>query len=257
MKRTVFGHCANVVNNCLGRVGLTVSKLPERNTLERHVRSLLTSFDVQCVLDVGAHHGEFAGMLRDLGYTGRIVSFEPTEESFAALEESARKDPRWELHKLCLGDEDGQVEIRKFAGTTFNSLHSPTEYGLQGRFALDLNEAGTETVPIRQLGTLLPELGIDPAKDRTYLKIDTQGHDVNVLRGARPFLQDICAVQSELSGLRLYQEVPTIGEALEVYRELGFLPVGFYSVNCEADNMTVVEWDCLFTRAPESYLRKG
>jgi len=244
-KRTPLGHIANAVNSCLGFVGLTISKLPERNTLERLIKELFELHQVNCVIDVGAHHGEFGGILRSIGYRGKIHSFEPSTDAFERLERARRGDHLWHIHKLCLGDAEETAEINRFQGTDFNSLYTPSAYAMSGQFGSHLHRTGSETVQVKRLDSVVDELGIGIDKGRGYLKIDTQGHDMHVLRGASSTIGSVCAVQVEMSALPLYEGVPAMEEALSLFRELGLLPVGFQPVCRERDKLTVIEWDCI------------
>jgi len=63
----------------------------ERAMMER----LLASYGVDCVFDVGANTGQYAEGLRNLGYKGRIISFEPLSAAHALLIENSRDDPEW------------------------------------------------------------------------------------------------------------------------------------------------------------------
>ena len=76
-------------------VGLHVGRYPPVDSLAYHLKTLLRELEIDCVLDVGAHHGEFAGFLRDLDYTGQIISFEPVRSSFEALARARASDRSW------------------------------------------------------------------------------------------------------------------------------------------------------------------
>ena len=64
---------------------------------------IFSTLGVNCVIDVGAHVGEFYQLLRHLGYVGRVVSFEPVPESFAKLKRVAATDPHWRGYNVALG----------------------------------------------------------------------------------------------------------------------------------------------------------
>jgi hypothetical protein len=82
------------------------------------------------VLDVGANEGQFATLLRSLGFDGRIVSFEPVAESFRILERHASGDSRWTVHNFALGDEEGEMPINILPRSDFNSFLQPNRFGL-------------------------------------------------------------------------------------------------------------------------------
>lgn len=72
----------NVVKRAIysaaGALGYHVGlRPPTADTLQGHLATLFDRLAFNCVIDVGAHQGGFGHLIRDLGYTGRIVSFEP------------------------------------------------------------------------------------------------------------------------------------------------------------------------------------
>jgi len=81
------------------------------------------------------------------------------------------------------------------------------------------------------------------------LKVDAQGSDLEVLRGARGCLHRIAAVLLELSAIAVYQGLPSLGTAIQEVMNLGFDPVGFFPVSRDPD-FRVVEFDSLFVRRP-------
>lgn len=72
----------------------------------RDLLRFLVERQITLVLDVGANAGQYARGLRDLGYRGRIVSFEPLAETFAAQKDAATGDKQWQCLRLTLGDAD-------------------------------------------------------------------------------------------------------------------------------------------------------
>ena len=117
--------------------------------------ALFDMYGVNCVIDVGAHEGEYAKRLRDGGYGGRIVSFEPVPRAFAALERDAAGDPDWSVHPLALGREDGTTTMNVVPGT-LSSLREPTEFG--ARRYKRLRDPESVDVEVRRLDGMLDEL---------------------------------------------------------------------------------------------------
>ena len=103
-------------------------------------------------------------------------------------------------------------------------------------------EVRTSTIAI-QLRRYQEKLGFK----RPFLKMDTQGHDVSVVKGAGDQLSQFVGLQSELAVKRLYDDSPSFEEALEFYRAQGFelsamVPnnVGFFP--------RLLEIDCIMYR---------
>jgi len=210
----------------------------------RHLlRAVLDRLAVDCVIDVGAHHGEFAGSLRANGYAGDIVSFEPVAASFAQLQARAGVDPRWQTHRRALGREPGRARMHVARGTNFSSFLAPTRFSVEwfGTSAVEREEE----VEVARLDAL-PELA---GAQRPLLKIDTQGFDLEVLAGAEGLLDRIVALQVELSVRPLYEGAVAWRDALARLDELGFRPAHLAAVTRD-DGLGIVELDCLLVRTP-------
>src|SRR5215204_2956746 len=65
---------------------------PSHRSLGTHLISVFQHTKVECVLDVGAHEGQYGRLLRGCGYDGQIVSFEPVTANARTLREHARLD---------------------------------------------------------------------------------------------------------------------------------------------------------------------
>jgi len=116
-------------------------------------------------------------------------------------------------------------------------------------YQIDHEKSGKVQIALRRLDEILPALlsGID--QPRVFLKMDTQGHDLAVMRGATGVRPLIVGLQSEMPAVRLYDGMPSIAEMLETYQRLGFVPIGFYPVNTFPDKQITPEFDV--SLAPE------
>jgi FkbM family methyltransferase len=214
-------------------------------TLDAHVRTVLNQLDIDLVVDVGANVGQFGSLLRDAGYAGRIVSFEPVPANLEALNERAAADPAWTVLPLALGRESGHLTINVPRNTLLSSFLAPNEYGRR-RFP-DSELEATEVVEIRRLDEIFAEISGPLTSPRTYLKLDTQGWDLEVLAGAAGCLDDVLALQTEISMRAIYEGMPSYLEALTELERLGFGVTGFYPVTRDAD-LRVIEYDCVLVR---------
>jgi len=232
-------------------VGLHVGRYPPVDSLEYHLKTLLRELRIDCVLDVGAHEGEFAALLRDLDYTGQIISFEPVRASFDALTRKRAFDKAWSAQNVALGAEDGEFEMNIYQGSVFNSFLKPAENG-SSRFGAATEIVRTEKVPMRRLESVIDEIVAARPGARIFLKVDTQGFDLQVIRGAGRRLDAIRALQTELAARSTYAGMPTLPEALRELNALGFELTGMFPVARELDHLRVIELDCVMCLKPAS-----
>jgi FkbM family methyltransferase len=217
---------------------------------DRHLADVLRQYKVNVVLDAGANVGQYGQLLRRIGYRGAIVSFEPVPQFHTELAAKAAADDLWTTHNLALGREDGTAEMN-MVPNTMSSLLPASEYGTQ-RFH-SLQETTTIKVPVRRLDGILDEIlgEILPAgtPPRVFLKMDTQGYDLEAFAGLGRRLEDVVGLQSELALLQIYDGMPRMPEALSVYEAAGFEVTGLFPVNVDPPTLRVLEYDCVMVRA--------
>jgi FkbM family methyltransferase len=216
-----------------------------RQLVHGHVAAILEMYRVNCVLDVGANRGQFGAELREAGFEGHIVSFEPVPEAFERLERTARRDPRWTALPYALGRENGVTAINVVPGT-LSSVLEPSAFGAR-RYAR-LREPQTREVPVRRLDAVLDDVLAGVPAPRPYLKLDTQGYDLEVFAGLGERVSDIVAMQSEVALLRIYRGMPRLPEALSAYEAAGFHVTGLFPVSRESRTARVLEFDCVMVR---------
>ena len=228
--------------------GLSISWSPAPGTYDRQMRDFFALKDINCVFDIGGFTGVYAKELRARGYRGLIVSFEPVPASFGQLRETMKSDPQWLGQSYGLSSENRRAVIKTYAKGDFNSLLNLRE---DAEKAYGLNAAARSEVEIelRRLdevtGDLRPRL---PSSPRIFVKIDTQGHDMQVMQGATGVLDLLRGFQSELPAIQIYDGMPSMPESIGYYAQIGFVPIGFYPVNTFRETMVSPEYDVLFTR---------
>lgn len=162
---------------------------------------MLKHYGIDLVLDVGANAGQYAlAMREDVGYRGKMISFEPVNAPFAKLSRAAEGDPLWKVQHFGIGDKNERVEIN-IAGNSFSSSLLRM-LPLHHQSAPESQYTGTELIEIRTLDSLDDEWL--SSSRQIYLKIDTQGFEKNVLLGASHRLHKIGTIQLEMSLVALY-----------------------------------------------------
>lgn len=208
-----------------------------------HTRNIFSQKEIDLVLDVGANHGQFASEIRSF-YKGEILSFEPVSSAFRQLQKAARGDSGWKCFQLAMGSKNGNGSIRVTAGTQLSSFlkQSPA----CEMFGDEAKRVEEERVPIRRLDEFLNEVVPGFRNRRIFLKIDTQGFDLEVVKGLGDCVRFISALQSEVSIVPLYEGISHWTECMALYEQAGFVVAGMFPVTL--DYLRVIEFDCLMVR---------
>jgi len=207
------------IKSIFRRLGFDIKQYNIASSDSAQLKAMLDIHKINLVFDVGANIGQFGKTIRDNGFQGRIISFEPLSSAYRQLLKISHNDALWEVApRAAIGNENGSIEIN----ISFNSQSS----SILGILDNHLNAApksqfiGNEIVPIYRLDTLgMKYLTVDSI---LFLKVDTQGYEDRVLKGSFGILDRIKGFQLELSLVHLYEGQLLFDELIEQIKELGF-----------------------------------
>jgi FkbM family methyltransferase len=257
---------ARLIRAALGVVGLEAVRVPGRERrllfmdrrtrrqvgpdllLHEHLRLLFERYAVDCVLDVGANAGQYAAELRQAGYRGRLLSFEPVPQLCVRLRAAAAGDAAWTVHPIALGRQAGVAELNVTRHDVFTSFREPLPFAGQ-RFGEGTEVARRERVAVRRLEDVLDELLGGGPPPRCFLKMDTQGYDLEVFAGLGRWARHVVGLQSEVAAIALYTGMPRMAEAIAHYEAAGFELTGLFPVSRDEPTGRVIEFDCVLVRA--------
>jgi FkbM family methyltransferase len=171
--------------------------------------------EVDLLIDVGANTGQYASLVRSLGYRGRIVSFEPGARAFEALARRAAGDRRWEVRRAALGASHARAVLHVSSNSVSSSLLPIRREHVD--VAPESRVVAREDV---EVSTVDAELAGAPGGS-VWLKMDVQGSELDVLAGAVDSFERVRVVQSEMLLTALYDGQADYLEVCELLRRQG------------------------------------
>ena len=233
---------STVINNSLRKIGFEIRHYVSASD---ELVTSMRKFDIDLILDVGANNGQFASWIRECGYMGKIVSFEPLSSAHAALRQTCERDPLWEAYPRCaLGDHEGEVEIN-IAGNSESSSILPMLESHRNA-APDSAYLGKEIVSVKKLDDVAGQYLKDTRAP--FLKIDTQGFEWQVLDGARDTLPHIKGILVELSLVPLYGGQHLWRDVIDRLEAEGFILWAFKPVFSDLSQGRTLQVDGIFYR---------
>ena len=195
------------------------------------------------ILDVGAHHGWFFHCWQDWCPAAEVHAFEPHPKSFEIAHQLFGKDARVRLNKAGVGSSLGELTFNVFSDSDVSSSFLTPEVQAWETLRYKTGSLSHITVPVTTLDAYVREHHLG----RIYLvKIDVQGYEMHVLRGAEQSLSNIDHIFVEVGIERLYEGAPRFTEVFE------FLTArGFHLMTMRAwhrGNHVLMETDMLFRR---------
>ncbi len=209
-----------------------------------HLKKFFKEFQIDCVFDIGANYGQYAKMLRNnVGYKGQIISFEPIPAAQKILYKLSKSDPKWHIEPFALSDLSGKEVFNIMKNDQFSSLHKPSNnevelFNLVNKVSEELIiETKTLSFMFEKYKTLLKF-------KKPFLKMDTQGHDLQIAKGSENILKSFVGLQSELSIKRIYDDTPDFKKVIEYYNSQNF-ELSAFVPNNEGHFPRLIEIDCI------------
>lgn len=209
---------------------------------------LLELLDPATVIDVGAHTGQFALATSSACPRASLVSFEPQPDAATTYRKAVTR--RAELIEVALGQSAGTARMHISRASDSSSLLNPSQAQIHHFPGTDV--VGTLDVAVKTLDSALANRTFDAP---ILLKIDVQGTEIDVLRGAHTFLQLVDWVYVELSMVELYESQHLAPDVIAELRGMGFNLSGVYNLQT-ALNGLALQADFLFARSQRGDARQ-
>ena len=206
---------------------------------------LLKLYRVETLFDAGANAGMSGRYFRNLGFQGRIVSFEPVGPFYQQLVQEAAGDPNWVCENAALAEAEGEQEINVSGGCGGASSFLK-KTGTTWESASELEYVGRERVRVTTIDRAAQEHY--PEGRRLFLKLDVQGYERKVLEGASQTIPRIVGARVELSVSQCYEEEPSMFEMMNYLYGLGFRLCAIEEAWSDPQTREVYQMDGVFFR---------
>ena len=196
------------------------------------------------VLDVGAYDGWFAKAITRFCPNTTVISYEPSRSQAGNLSQCAAGLSGFSYYSCALSDRHGEALLHEYQAGFLNSLNLMLAGAYLHRSA---KLAGEYVVPITTLDREAKRLGLFD-KD-ILLKIDVQGHELSVLRGASQLLEQakVFCIIVELMNKRKYDGQALAAEIICFLQNQGYEIYDLCPVYREQSGWTT-EFDAVFIR---------
>lgn len=177
------------------------------------------------IIDIGARGGVHP-LFEPLGEFAQILNFEPDAAECARLEQAARQHSPFAnaaFEAVALGAVEGTAELHRLAVETNDSLRPPNAGVIERYDMQKWAEIGRQTVDLRTLDSVLFQDRKEEPSWGELIKLDTQGTEAEILRGAQRTLGErTIGIVTEVSFFELYQGQALFSELERLLRSSGF-----------------------------------
>jgi FkbM family methyltransferase len=220
--------------------GILIRKYNPATSEELRRIKLFEHYHIDLVFDIGANKGQYATGIMDAGYKNKIVSFEPLSSAHSQIKTASEKHNNWTVAERCaIGSKKEEIEINISANSVSSTLLNMLDTHIEG--APESKIIGKEKVQVHPLDEIAKQF-LNGSKN-IFLKIDVQGFEQEVLKGAQEMLSKAKGVEMEISLVPLYENQNwLLAEILDYMTKKGFRLTSI--VPAFTDNKTGIVLQC-------------
>jgi FkbM family methyltransferase len=214
----MYMRASTLIRACLRKFGYDICWSDERRDPFEDMKRMTRASPV--IFDIGANLGQTIADFQGTFNNPTIHAFEPGRVAFMALNETYSTNQNIFLNNIALGDRS---QTRIFMEHKRHNMSSFLESGP------DIQDTTSERFPV-EISTVDDYCDSHGIEKIDILKSDTQGFELEVLKGAQRTIQrgGIELVLLEINFAELYKDIPPIDEILRFFRLHHFSLVAFY-----------------------------
>lgn len=191
------------------------------------------SYQPKLVLDIGAYEGNWATSFSTVFPEAKILMLEGQKSKKDILRQKSEANKQLEFRIALLGSAEQEVEFNIYE-TASSVLKEDNETGAK--------------VEIRTL-TTLDQLTINtPFAQPDFIKIDTQGYELEILKGAEKTMQHTQFILLEVSLIDIYKGCPMVAEVMVFMQAKGFVLYDICSLMRRPFDDALYQSDFLFVK---------
>lgn len=177
----------------------------------------LKKYEINTIIDVGAATGNVSSAVGSLFPNAKIYAFEPIEENYRTIKSKSLQNPII-VEKVAISNKNGRIKFYKNSYLPTSSL-LPLEDVYEHKFPV-AKKIQVETIT---LDSYFKDISLS---EKIFLKIDTQGSELQVLQGAAKLLEKVSIIHIETNFSDYYIGQCLFGDIYNFLTKLGFVYKG-------------------------------
>ncbi len=205
-----------IIKSCFRIINIDIRRIPE---YERNKFILVKDFNINTIIDIGAHVGRFTLEISRILPDAKIYSFEPIKEVYEESLRNCRNINNFQGFNIALGNFNGNAKIHRNKYLPSSSMLGIEDLHIEA-FPFT-RETHDEEIVVRKFDDVVIEedLQLDP---EILIKLDVQGYEDKVIRGGIDIFKKARVIMTEVSYYELYKGQAQFDEVYDQLRNMGF-----------------------------------
>jgi len=195
-------------------------------------------FSPATVIDVGAASGTFSNQCHQVFPAATYLLIEPLQEFLSPLKRLLKTIPQAHCEHAAASSYEGSMRLNVHHDLVGSSLYNEVEEGT------DINGTPREVRTVTIDGMVARR----QARPPYLIKIDVQGAELDVLRGAENALKHTEYILLEVSLFQFFKNGPSFSDVVAYMKDKGFVPYDLYELQYRPLDCALAQVDIAFVR---------